>query len=355
MSDRHYDMLFNMLIDERRARQQQDRLIEQLQQDLLATKQEVTQKYIVWNKNNGTLENLYLELENKTKNMERNCNSMLVSFKAVANKYTELQNNYTMLKNLVVKVETTNHVLENKTNLIEKENKMLTQLQTISDLKSVYNLWNQTKHLEEELLKTNYNLESIVNDVDARKQDFLALFSRLKSTDKKLDNVSESFHDELTATVNASNHMFVVLSNKTNLMKRLISEKVALSSCGGQYGLMNPTIDGMFKFPDIRTSVGVSSSSIFVNSGVFICKYAGLYHISVTIMTDVSVAYFEVRKNNKILVPGCIPNHNDHSEYYSSGTINTAVEIDINDTISVWKGNVNHYYGYYSCFTIVKL
>lgn len=75
MSDRHYDLLFNMLIDERRARQQQDRLIEQLQQDLLATKQEVKQKYIVWNKNNGTLENLYLELENKTKNMERNCNS----------------------------------------------------------------------------------------------------------------------------------------------------------------------------------------------------------------------------------------------------------------------------------------
>ncbi|CAG2234055.1 unnamed protein product [Mytilus edulis] len=157
--------------------------------------------------------------------MERNCNSMLVSFNAVANKYTELQNNYTLLENLVVKVEATNHVLENKTNLIEKKNKMLTQLQTISDLKSVYNLWNQTKHLEEELLKTNYKLESIVNDADARKQDFLALFSRLKSTDKKLDNVSESFHDELTATVNASNHMFVVLSNKTNLMKRLISEK----------------------------------------------------------------------------------------------------------------------------------
>lgn len=158
MSDRHYDLLFNMLIDERRAQQHQDRLIEQLQQDLfIATKQEVKQKYIVWNKNNGTLENLYLELENKTKNMERNCNSTLVSFNA-ANKYTELQNNYTLLENLVVKVEATNHVLENKTNLIETENKMLTQLQTISDLKSVYNLWNQTKHLEEKLLKTNYKL-----------------------------------------------------------------------------------------------------------------------------------------------------------------------------------------------------
>lgn len=130
-----------------------------------------------------------------------------------------------MLENLVVKVEATNHVLENKTNLIETENKMLTQLQTISDLKSVYNLWNQTKHLEEKLLKTNYKLQSIDNDTDASKQDFLALYNRLKSTDAKLDNVSESFIDELTAIGKKIDYWVSILLDNINRMKRLSSEE----------------------------------------------------------------------------------------------------------------------------------
>lgn len=130
-----------------------------------------------------------------------------------------------MLENLVVKVEATNHVLENKTNLMETENKMLTQLQTISDLKSVYNLWNQTKHLEEKLLKTNYKLQSIDNDTDASKQDFLALYNRLKSTDTKLDNVSESFIDELTAIGKKIDYWVSILLDDINRMKRLSSEE----------------------------------------------------------------------------------------------------------------------------------
>lgn len=134
-------------------------------------------------------------------------------------------------------------------------------------------------------------------------------------------------------------------------MSVLLLFSVALTSCG-PYEYLNPTSDGMIKFPKKRTSVGVNNISLFINSGVFTCEYAGLYHISVTIMTKTSHAYFEVRKNKLMIVPGYIP---DHDKQYNSGTINTVVEMNVNDKISVWKGNVKQYYSYYSCFTIVKL
>lgn len=79
-----------------------------------------------------------------------------------------------------------------------------------------------------------------------------------------------------------------------------------------------------------------------------------MYHISVTTTTDESGEFFEVRKNNNILVPQYIPHRNDQT-VYNSGTITTVVHMNVNDTIDIWKGHVDQYEDFYSCLTTVKL
>lgn len=79
-----------------------------------------------------------------------------------------------------------------------------------------------------------------------------------------------------------------------------------------------------------------------------------MYHISVTTTTYESDEFFEVRKNNNILVPQYIPHRNDHT-VYNSGITTTVVHMNLNDTIDNWKGHVDQHDGFYSCLTIVKL
>ena len=73
---------------------------------------------------------------------------------------------------------------------LEREIESLKQLTTISDLESVYTVWNETKHLEQEIQKTNSKLNSLVNEVDARGQDFVALYRHSQLIDRKMENTS---------------------------------------------------------------------------------------------------------------------------------------------------------------------
>ncbi|VDI30333.1 Hypothetical predicted protein [Mytilus galloprovincialis] len=126
---------------------------------------------------------------------------------------------------------------------------------------------------------------------------------------------------------------------------------VALTSCG-HHSHVTVNNDGIIRFPRKIISVGVKHVSSYLSSGKFICEQAGLYHVSVTIMTPNSHTNYELKKNQVQIVAGYIP---DHSKRFSSGTINTAVDLNVNDQIAVYRGGVNKYYGYYSCFTIVKV
>lgn len=54
MTDQHYEMLMDLLMEERRARRSQDKMITELRQELLKTQQAVTQKYLQSKQDNST-------------------------------------------------------------------------------------------------------------------------------------------------------------------------------------------------------------------------------------------------------------------------------------------------------------
>ena len=51
---------------------------------------------------------------------------------------------------------------------------------------------NETSHLERAFQITNNKLNAIANDANARKQDLMALFQKVQSTEQRLENSTRS-------------------------------------------------------------------------------------------------------------------------------------------------------------------
>lgn len=60
--------------------------------------------------------------------------------------------------------------------LLEQEISNVKQLKNVANLQTVVNLTDDSERLEHELQITNNKMSSVANDVNARKQDFIALF-----------------------------------------------------------------------------------------------------------------------------------------------------------------------------------
>jgi hypothetical protein len=54
------------------------------------------------------------------------------------------------------------------------------------------NFRNETSQLEKALQITNNKLNAVTNDANARKQDFIALFQKVQSTEQRLENSTKS-------------------------------------------------------------------------------------------------------------------------------------------------------------------
>ena len=91
---------------------------------------------------------------------------------------------------------------------------------------------------------------------------------------------------------------FVVLLKKNSqflllLIFNIFFNLVALTSCG-VHSSVAVNKDGIIGFPRKIISVCVKHVSSYLSSGKCICEQAGLYHVSVTIMTSNSHTYYEV-------------------------------------------------------------
>jgi len=62
------------------------------------------------------------------------------------------------------------------------------------------NFRNETSRLEKALQITNNKLSAITNDVNARKQDLIALFQKVQSTEQRLKNSTESLETSQNMT-----------------------------------------------------------------------------------------------------------------------------------------------------------
>lgn len=185
ITDVHFDMLMKLLLEQRDNQRKQNQIIAQLQRDLLTTQQEVTNKYLDLNKSslNGTVEKQYNHLLNRTDTLQNRLNILEQQYTALQNEYIQQQKMHSVdimyMHQNVSKLDVITKDLGN-------ELSSLKHLKTVSDLQRVNDILNETKHLENEIQKTNGKVNILENNLEARKNDVLALFNKADLTERKL-------------------------------------------------------------------------------------------------------------------------------------------------------------------------
>ncbi|VDI01448.1 Hypothetical predicted protein [Mytilus galloprovincialis] len=168
LTDQHYNALFNLIVTERQSRSKLEQQLVRLEQELLATQQGVTDIYHTSANNNATL-----ALEAKNWNTIRTENN-------------DLKNRYNLLEYKFNSLSRNHSNLENYTKALEQEVTSLQQLKGVTDLQTVLSVRNETNILRKELKITNSSLNSVKNEAEARKQDFVALLNKADSIEHKL-------------------------------------------------------------------------------------------------------------------------------------------------------------------------
>ncbi|CAG2192380.1 unnamed protein product [Mytilus edulis] len=164
MTETHFNMLMDLLAEERHARLKQNTKISQLENELIATQQGVTTNFHASNSVNDTLKTELDVLKGDMRKMISN--------------YSKLQNEYTLVKAELNVLKLNNSRTNQYNSRLEQELSAVKQLKSVANLQTILNLTDDAKRLEHELQITNNKISSIANDVSARKQDFIALFQQ---------------------------------------------------------------------------------------------------------------------------------------------------------------------------------
>ena len=182
LTDAHFNILMDLLHDERQSRVKLENYVNDLRQELTLTKQEVRMNDQIRKDCSGTIQQHLFEGINKT----------------IYDKYESLKSNYVFLKMKYDNLQEHYTSLNNKSNQFEHELTLFKHLKVVSDLQSVAKLQNNTQHLELELRKTNNKVSSLTNDGTSRKQDFIALLNKVQIVEQKTDTLAVS-HNDTTA------------------------------------------------------------------------------------------------------------------------------------------------------------
>ncbi|XP_071174592.1 putative leucine-rich repeat-containing protein DDB_G0290503 [Mytilus edulis] len=332
------------------------------------------------------LEQKYRELELKYKAVQSKLTTKEQMYNELVQNFTVQQQDTTYLKQEITnlhrdlnKVETkcndkTNSAV-NKTLALEEKIGKLEQLKNIDQLQTLQTLQGQVQTFDSRI-----NL--LTSHEQARNQDFLALYNlttsskhelenkmnnQLQSIEKSLSNLISESRNENEKVVNRTMKEINELANHStneieqmgryhnssfslfqqNLDKQL--QKVVVTGCYGGSGGLIPA--GPLKFPDIKTSVGVSNLSTFQSTGKFTCQVPGYYHIVTTIMSANNNARIDIMKNSNSIHWQFVTGH--HDGYWKPGTAVVALELKTND--NVWIKLSTTYNIYQSCLTIFKI
>jgi len=209
LTDTHFNMLMDLLHDERQSRVKLENYVNDLRQELTLTKQEVRMNNQIRKDCNGTIQQHLLEGINKT----------------IYNKYESLKSNYVSLKMKYDNLHDHYTTLNNKSDQFERELTLLKHLKVVSDLQSVAKLQNKTQHLELELRKTNNKVSSLTNDGTSRKQDFIALLNKVQFIEQKTDTLAVR-HNDTTAVLQEE----LYTMNHRGIFIKIVSS-VNLSAC----------------------------------------------------------------------------------------------------------------------------
>ena len=158
LSDKHFNMLFDILADEKRSRLKLEGRDVKLENELLATQKGVTNNYHTGTKNNETI------------------GQQMGTVNALDTKYMTLQSKYDSLHSKFEQLQLNHTSLEKFAFQLQQKLATLESLKGVANLGMIIDARNYTNSLELELQMTNNKLRSVENDVNARKQDFIALF-----------------------------------------------------------------------------------------------------------------------------------------------------------------------------------
>lgn len=168
ITDKHFVMLMDLMYEQKLFQRKQGQEITKLRQDFLTMQQELALCKLN-NENNKSSEIRITVLENKTEKLQKEFES--------SSKYVN-----SMIMDFPIKYTTVN-----KSKELEYDIESLKSLKTFNNLHALFDVKNQTRHIENELQKTNSKLEITVSDVEARKQDFLALYQKADLTEQHLE------------------------------------------------------------------------------------------------------------------------------------------------------------------------
>lgn len=302
ITDKHFDMLLDLILEQRRSQRKQDQEITQLRQDVLTIQQELA--FCKLNHpNNTSSETRYIVLENKTENLQK-----------------ELESTSKYVNSIKIEFQIKYAATENNSKELKYEIESLKSLKAINNLHALFDVRNQTRHIENELQKTNSKLYATVSDAEARKQDFLALYQKADLTEQHLEE------------------RWMQLSKRVIFSARL----QAASYKVGQ----------RIKFGSIEVANGVQNISTTTESSVFTCEKHGIYFISVYITTNSIQSRFLVLKNGKTFAEAFY----SFGSQYQTGTTLFVTNLNVSDTFEMVAHTDMHVYGVYeSGITITQL
>ncbi|CAG2193055.1 unnamed protein product [Mytilus edulis] len=318
-------------------------------------------------------------LEKKNQELENKYNTIQGKLTAKEHMYNEIAENNTKLQEAIAtqekktanlqhdlltvqtKCEAEINIAVNKTLALGQKITQLEQLQGIKQLQTLQTLQGQVQTFDSRI-----NL--LTSHEQARNQDFLALYNLTTSSrheleynmNNQLQTIQKNQNKTVAMLEEKQNQHFQILRNLTfesrneneklanhtmkeieqmgryhnssfslfqqNLDKQL--QKVVVTGCTSGGGTVPA---GPLKFPDIKTSVGVSNLSSFQSTGKFTCQVPGYYHIVTTIMSTNNNARIDIMKNSNSIHWQFVTGY--AQSYWTPGTAAVALELKTNDTV----------------------
>ncbi|XP_071122613.1 putative leucine-rich repeat-containing protein DDB_G0290503 [Mytilus edulis] len=389
MSDTHFTTLLNLLVEERKSREQLETFVQRLQQEL-------TSKVDSVGSCNCKGPDLTDKLNNHTNRLQDELDFLRKDFNALQLQCAQLDK----------RLATT----ENTTGCLQHDMDGLKQLKGVADLQTVFNLENKTNHLEIKVQNTEQSMQTIMSSANARSQDIIGLLNRIKATDNMTSHLENelqksngrlntavsdinSRQQDVLALVNkaeATTHQLksleVFMKNETHNLESNMNSTISQSITAVKKDMMNDVQHLQFGLNDTlskldrmsnrvvlsaRTSVGTVAASAVIpfkqvhishginditsirNEGKFTCEKSGLYLISVYVATNANAAgYYYVYKNNQVVATA----YRHPQSYIITLTAIVTERLQTNDTVFVRNGPEMYVYGgSESAFSIIQI
>ncbi|CAG2254789.1 NOA1 [Mytilus edulis] len=337
ITDKHYNFLLDMLIEERQSRRNLEVFITKLQSDVShlqlcgCTGTSITSPV----NNTAALETKFKTLNSKFEKLEN-------EYSVVVNRSIQLENELFDLKNLklnslqkdleTLKVQSTQlksdySLVVNKSDQLESELQEVKQLKSVSDLQIVLNLQKQANDLSQEIGQTNNRQRAIISDNNARKQDFLALLQKVITSERQMQTMNnktvsigaglQTIEASLLAMNRSIQHQYNGMANKAVPAFAASLTHSATYSSGE-----------IMKFDKVWTNIG---SGYDPNTGVFTAPEAGVYQFACTIMRyteDVGAFLFRNEMKTVAIWPS---NYNN----LDMGTLNVVLQLQKADRVPI--------------------